>query len=818
MDIDLDTESSQRENVITIIKDNFDYDKVINMGTFTTEGPRSTVITACRGLGVDVDISHNISNLIPTEKTGIWSVRDTLYGNSEKGRKPVKQFKELVDRYDGLEETMVNIEGIVSGRSQHASGTIVYPNTYTNYNAMMKTKKGLEVTQFDADDTEAMGGLKLDFLSISGLARVRKCMDLLLEDGLIEWQGNLRETYNKYFHPDKLDMTSKGMYDMLLNGDVFDAFQMSSPVGVSSINKIKPETFDELAAANSLMRLTTEGEQPIDKYVRYKQDLSEWYSKMSEYGLNEEEVNKMKKHLDSRYGICDTQELIMSILVDENIANASMVYANKFRKIIAGKQRHKLKQGKEDFYKMMEDNGQREKFADYIWYECFSLQFGYSFSLPHIAAYSMILMIEMNMAYHYPTQYWKTACLSINSGLEGDLEKGTDYGTVSQAVNSMSDSIELPDINKSSMEFIPTKDEKIMFGLKPIAGLGTDAIEKVINNRPYNSVSDFYDKNIESKEMPISKAIVLVKAGAFHNINNTAREAAIELTNCHVKKRDKLTTVQLPKIIKLARQQKPELNSLFNMFEFRQSIKGKTAVPMNKKIERFFMKHYANDVEYTFDENGILDIDIKSFEKMFNKESKPLKEWLKTDEAIELLAKVEKQQFWIENFSGTPESWEMETIMFYSDKHEIDYIDLLNNFNLVNFNDMEQEKVKNTYKTKKGITKTVFETENIAGTVVEKNKAKSLVYVLTKHGVVTVRVPKYKFSYYDKKIVDHDSKGNKFILDNSWFDRGTILLLSGYRRGEEFVMYKPGRDSSDIYKIIKNDTQYNLIETKPKEK
>src|SRR5699024_6746127 len=249
-----------------------------------------------------------------------------------------------------------------------------------------------------------------------------------------------------------------------------------------------------------------------------------------------------------------------------------------------------------------------------------------------------------------------------------------------------------------------------------------------------------------------------------------------------------------------------------------QSIKGKTAVPMNKKIERFFMKHYANDVEYTFDDNGVLDIDIKSFEKMFNKESKPLKEWLKTDEAIELLAKVEKQQFWIENFSGTPESWEMETIMFYSDKHEIDYIDLLNNFNLVNFNDMEQEKVKNTYKTKKGITKTVFETENIAGTVVEKNKSKSLVYVLTKHGVVTVRVPKYKFSYYDKKIVDYDSKGNKFILDNSWFDRGTILLLSGYRRGEEFVMYKPGRDSSDIYKIIKNDTQYNLIETKPKEK
>lgn len=122
--IDIDTESSERENIIRIAKENFGYDDIINMGTFTTEGPKSSVITSCRGLGVDVDISHNIANLIPSDKTEMWTASDCLYGNEEKGRKPVKQFVELVNQYEGLEETIVGIEGITSGRSQHTSGQL----------------------------------------------------------------------------------------------------------------------------------------------------------------------------------------------------------------------------------------------------------------------------------------------------------------------------------------------------------------------------------------------------------------------------------------------------------------------------------------------------------------------------------------------------------------------------------------------------------------------------------------------------------------------------------------------------------------------
>ena len=74
-------------------------------------------------------------------------------------------------------------------------------------------------------------------------------------------------------------------------------------------------------------------------------------------------------------------------------------------------------------------------------------------------------MIEMNMAYHYPSQYWKTACLTVNSGLEGDVSKGADFGEVSTAVNSMKEDIISPDINKSQMKFV-AKDGKVLYALK----------------------------------------------------------------------------------------------------------------------------------------------------------------------------------------------------------------------------------------------------------------------------------------------------------------------------------------------------------------
>ena len=59
-DIDIDAEASKREEIIELAKERYGYEKVLNSCTFNTEGSKSTVITAARGLGLSVSEQHNI--------------------------------------------------------------------------------------------------------------------------------------------------------------------------------------------------------------------------------------------------------------------------------------------------------------------------------------------------------------------------------------------------------------------------------------------------------------------------------------------------------------------------------------------------------------------------------------------------------------------------------------------------------------------------------------------------------------------------------------------------------------------------------------
>ena len=56
------------------------------------------------------------------------------------------------------------MEGLVNKRSQHASGVIIYPNDYNNYNSMMKTPSQERVTGLTMSDSEQRGGIKIDIL------------------------------------------------------------------------------------------------------------------------------------------------------------------------------------------------------------------------------------------------------------------------------------------------------------------------------------------------------------------------------------------------------------------------------------------------------------------------------------------------------------------------------------------------------------------------------------------------------------------------------------------------------------------------------
>lgn len=384
--IDIDTESSQRDTIIQKVTEKFGEDRVLSIGTRTTQAIRSTIIDVCVSLGYEREIGQLIANSFPTDNGEEWELKDALFGNPKKSKKPNAKFinslKEHLniqtpERFAMVTKSLVEVNSLVSGRSAHASGVIIYPDNYINYNAMMKTSGGNRITQYDAYDSEYCGGMKMDFLTVTALDRIRTAFNLLLKNNLIQWKGSLRETYEFYFHPDKIDTKSKHVFDTIYQGHVFDLFQFSTLLGEATIKKLNARTFEELCAANSLMRLTiSNGEQPLDKFIRFRDNPNEWEKEMDMYELTTDEKEILHSYLDKCCGVCSTQEDIMRLIHDPRIGNYSMADANKFRKLIAKQDTKLLSLEFEKYMDSGKKTGNSWTLLRYVWEMCFVPAFG----------------------------------------------------------------------------------------------------------------------------------------------------------------------------------------------------------------------------------------------------------------------------------------------------------------------------------------------------------------------------------------------------------------------------------------------------------
>ena len=124
------------------------------------------------------------------------------------------------------------------------------------------------------------------------------------------------------------------------------------------------------------MRLSTDGEQPVDKYIRYKNDINEWEKDMDSYGLAEDEKQIVRIILEDRYGVCDTQELLMLLAMDKGVANYDLKEAESLRKSVAKKDPAKQAIEKEYFFKKGREIGTSDNLLNYVWIECFMPTFG----------------------------------------------------------------------------------------------------------------------------------------------------------------------------------------------------------------------------------------------------------------------------------------------------------------------------------------------------------------------------------------------------------------------------------------------------------
>lgn len=366
--IDIDTEGNKRPQIIQALRNHFGDSRVLQVCTFGTEKSKSALQTACRGLEIDSDIALHLSGMIPFERGENWTLSDCFHGNKEKERKPIKELIREVEKYPNLKETALKIEGLVNKRSVHAGGVIIFNEDYYKSNAMMKAPNGSPITQFNLGDSEAVGNVKLDLLTIEALDKIRATLDMLIEHEEIEWKNNLRNTFKTYLHPDNIEKNNSEIYEMLGKGEIVDLFQFSTEIGIQSAMKVKPNNLLETAAANSLMRLMSDGEeQPIDTFIKYKNDITLWYKEMERHHLNNEEIKVMEEHLLKLNGVADTQESVMLLSMDKRVAGFDVQLANKLRKAIAKRSKEALEEVENKFFENGSKLGNRSNILEYVW-------------------------------------------------------------------------------------------------------------------------------------------------------------------------------------------------------------------------------------------------------------------------------------------------------------------------------------------------------------------------------------------------------------------------------------------------------------------
>lgn len=350
-DIDQDFQPEKTEAIINLLREEYGKDNVLNCATFKTESLKSAILSIMRGLGYNNDEASAIAALVPAHRGQTYTLKQCLEGDEEQGFEPVPDFENRLRAYPGLFEGVKKIEGLPANASIHASALYVFNNGYLAQNSLMRAPNYTRMTAFSMRDSDDLGALKEDILRTDAQSKMAKCLELLIKDGQIEWQGSWRATYDKYLHPDVIDYDNPEMWKQACEGKITNLFQMDSLVGAVTMAKGQPKNIRELAELNSIMRLQSEsGEQPIDRYVRFRDNPEEWDKEMQEAGLTEEEMQLMHHYLDAGHGVSSSQEVLMQILMDPKITSFTLGEANMARKYIAKKQTKKLIQLKKDFY------------------------------------------------------------------------------------------------------------------------------------------------------------------------------------------------------------------------------------------------------------------------------------------------------------------------------------------------------------------------------------------------------------------------------------------------------------------------------------
>ena len=354
--------------------------------------------------------------------------------------------------------------------------------------------------------------------------------------------------------------------------------------------------------------------------------------------------------------------------------------------------------------------------------------------------------------------------------------------------------------------------------MKGITRIGTALVYDIFKNRPYNSIEDFMSKvKINKLQM-----LALIKAGAFDSLYSEDRTEIMKKYIDIIADKKKRITLQNMQMLIYKQMIPKELDFeryLFNFNKYIKNSKQGNYYLLDTKAMNFFTRNFDESVLEDVVINGNeLSAKIKqtTWDNTYKKNMEPVRKWMKENQES-ILNDLNNELFnetWEKYAEGSVSKWEMDSLGFYYHEHELARIKRevygIDNF----FKLPEEPEVQYSFTTNKGTEMTVFNLSRIAGTVIDKDKNKGNVILLTTDGVVTVKVWKNQFAVWDKTISKRGADGVKHVIENSWFKKGTKLIITGVRRGDNFIPKKYKNCSHPLFeKVIEINDRGFILES-----
>ena len=511
-DIDVDFCMDRRSEVIDYVSARYGKDHVAQIITFGTMQARAAIRDVGRALNIPYSEVDKVAKLVPM--VAKINLRTAI------GMEP--KLKELYQSKPEIKE-LIDIAQILEGLSRHASthaaGIVISPEPLTEFLPLFKSPNEEAITtQFDMNAIKDLGLLKFDFLGLKTLTIIdtaEKIINRPHHEAVTPLNPPSEgEDLTKRFSIRNIPLDDTATYEILSSGKTAGIFQLESSGMRDLLTRLRPDVFEDLIALVALYRPGPLGSGMVDEFIQGKNSSKSPGEKKTTGSIAKLNIPKLNDILKETHGIILYQEQVMEIA--HKLANFSLAQADILRKAMGGKNPEEMEKMKNIFIEGLKGNTVSEKKAEMLYN--LVLQFAqYGFNKSHSAAYALIAYQTAYLKAHYPVEFMAAL-------LSADMDNTAKVVMYIGECKEMGIDVLPPDINESTREF-KVIGKSIRFGLEAVKGVGSAAIDSIIEARNSKSLDSFFDFCSRMDSRRVNKKVIesLIKAGALDSLGKRSQ-------------------------------------------------------------------------------------------------------------------------------------------------------------------------------------------------------------------------------------------------------------------------------------------------------